>query len=254
MGKTDLLKKSLNLCPLCKEDITWRISGFRNKDVMRCPACHAEWKFRWITQDVLCMGLKQVGFSDFVKKYDLQGLLIGDKRRGENKFQLSTFWSTYKALKEADETRIHEFTQAELTNYLASYLGGDTNLLKSFIFRQVGTLRVTKNDIAFIEAVGNGAPSYVAAVETPLLEIPLRTIDLTHFRLTTPLTHPSSSSTNSTVVLIIPYLDKGGSHQQPLFQLELALTHDNSQAKLNQFYKTLYLAILHTRQPEKNPP
>jgi len=252
MGKSDLIKKCLNLCPLCKEDITWNISGFMNKDVMRCPACHAEWKFRWITKDVLCMGLKQAGFSDFVKTYDLRVLLIGDKIWGENKYQLSTFWSTYKELKEADEKRIRELDREEITNYLASYLGGDTNLFKSFVWQQVGTLRVTKDNMAFVGSVGNGTPSYVTSVETPLLEIPLRTIDLTHFRLTTPHTQPSSSSTDSAEVLIIPYVDKAGIHQQPLFRLELALTNDNSQTKLNQFYKTLYISILNTRKQDKN--
>jgi hypothetical protein len=223
-----------------------------NKDVMRCPACQAEWKFRWITKDVLCMGLKQIGFSDFAKKYDMRILLIGDKVWDESKYQLSKFWSTYKPLKEADEKRILELDQEEITNYLASYLGGDTHLLKPFILRQVGTLRVTKENIAFVDSVGNGAPSYVTAVETPLIEIPLSTIDLIHFRLITPLTQSSSSSPDSAVVLIIPYVDNTRIHQQPLFQLELALNNDKSQAKLNLFYKRLYLAILETRKQDKS--
>ncbi|MCK5403079.1 hypothetical protein KAI60_03095 [Candidatus Bathyarchaeota archaeon] len=251
MGKSELIKRLLNLCPICKEDVKWNISGFITKDVMRCPACQAEWKFRWITKDVLYMGLKEVGSSDFAKKYDLNILLIGDKIWEESKYQLSNFWLTYKANKEADEKRILELDKEEITKYLAAYVGGDTNLFKPFVLRQVGTLRVTKENIAFVGSIGKGAPSYVNAVQRPLVEIPLKNIDLTNFRLTSPLTETSSSITDSDPFLIIPYVDTKGIHQQPLFQLERILYNDKSRIKLNQFYKMLNLAILETRREEK---
>ncbi len=133
MGKSELIKRFLNLCPICKEDVKWNISGLMNKDMMRCPACQAEWKFRWITKDVLYMDLKQVGFSGFAKKYDLNILLISDKAWEESKYQLSNFWLTYKEHKEADEKRILKLDQEEITKYLASYVGGDTNLFKPFV-------------------------------------------------------------------------------------------------------------------------
>ena len=248
MGKSDSLKKYLNHCPLCKEDISWIISGFMNKDVMRCPACHAAWKYRWITKDILCMGLKEVGTSHFVKKYDLTALLIDDKNWAESNFQLSTFWTTYKEQKEADEKRILELKKEEIATYLASYLGGDTSCPKPFVFRQVGTLRVTKDKIAFIGSISKGAPSYLKAVQNPLLEILLTKIDLTNFKLTTPLTNPSGSLTPFSVVLIIPYVDDTGIQQHPLFHLELGLAKDQSQKRLNQFYKSLYKTILKTRK------
>ena len=252
MGKSELIKKCLNLCPICKEDVKWNLSGFRTKDVMRCPACQAEWKFRWITKDVLYMGLKQIGLSDFAKKYDLSILLIGDKVWTESKYQLSNFWLTYKEHKETDEKRILELDKEEITKYLASYIGGDTNFFKPFILRQVGILRVTKEDIAFVGSIGKCAPSYVTAVQTPLLEISLKNIDLTNFRLTSHLTETSSSITDSDAFLIIPYLDIKSIRQQPLFRLERVLYNDKSQTRLNRFYKMLYLTILETRKQDRN--
>ncbi len=252
MGKSELIKKCLNLCPLCKEDIAWNISGFMTKDVMRCPTCQAEWKFRWITKDVLYMGLKQIGVSDFSKKYDLSILLIGDKVWAESKYRLSNFWLTYKEHTEADEKRILELDREEITKYLVSYIGGDTNLFKPFILRQVGILRVTKENLAFVGSIGKGTPSYLTAVQTPLLEISLKNIDFSNLRLTTSLTETSSSITDSDAFIIIPYMDAKCIRQQPLFRLERVLYNDKSQTRLNRFYKLLYLAIVETRKQDKN--
>lgn len=250
MGKSELIKKCLNHCPLCKEDITWNISGFRKKDVMRCPACKAEWKFRWIADEVLWMGLKHVGSSDLGKKYDLKIFLIDDKVWRENKYQLSEFWSTYREIKQKDEKRFIELDKEEITNYLVTYMGGDKNLLKTFIILQVGTLRVTKENMTFVGSVGKGLPLYVKALANPLLEIPLRNIDLNNFKLATHFTDDMSSETDSGPFLIIPYMDNKGIIQKPLFRLELALFNDRSKGRLNMFYKKLYLAILKAKKQD----
>jgi hypothetical protein len=46
-------------------------------------------------------------------------------------------------------------------------------------------------------------------------------------------------------------VDDTGIQQQPLIRLELELTKDKSQKRLNQFYKSLYIAILKTRIQNK---
>ena len=153
---------------------------------------------------------------------------------------------------EADEKRILELDKEEITKYLVSYVGGDTNLFKPFILRQVGILRVTKENLAFVGSIGKGTPSYITAVQTPLLEISLKNIDLSNLRLTTSLTETSSSITDSDAFIIIPYMDAKCIRQHPLFRLERVLYNDKSQTRLNRFYKMLYLTILEIRKQDKN--
>jgi len=115
---------------------------------------------------------------------------------------------------------------------------------------QVGTLRVTKENMTFVGSVGKGLSSYVKALENPLLEIPLKNIDLNNFKLATHFTDDISSETDSGPFLIIPYMDNKGITQKPLFRLELAIFNDRSKGKLNMFYKKLGLAILKAKKPE----